>query len=60
MHFHPLLPALLLAQPSFAYWCCFQAKGAYSSASEFLESGEVYHWTPGDGCLIQIDKTGKS
>ncbi|KAE9977475.1 hypothetical protein EG327_007704, partial [Venturia inaequalis] len=35
MHFNPLLPALLLAQPSFAYWCCFQAKGTYGHTAEF-------------------------
>ncbi|KAE9993735.1 hypothetical protein EG327_003497 [Venturia inaequalis] len=60
MHYKTILPVLLLAQPSFAYWCCFQAKGSFATIASFLQSGENYRWTPGSGCMIQVDKTGKS
>ncbi|KAE9964486.1 hypothetical protein EG328_010418 [Venturia inaequalis] len=61
MHFKTFLPAIILAQPSFAYyWCCFEATGTDGSYAEFVKSGYVENWTPGAGCLIEIDKRGPS
>ncbi|KAE9975271.1 hypothetical protein EG327_008504 [Venturia inaequalis] len=66
MKFQTLLPAILFAQSSFAYECCFEIVGAHGffSSAESLKSGGLQVWRPfGDTtppCEIMIAKTGAS
>ncbi|KAE9976475.1 hypothetical protein EG328_002591 [Venturia inaequalis] len=64
MKFQTLLPAVLFAQSSFAYECCFEITGAqgFFSSAETLKSGGLQVWRPfGDiqpPCEIMIAKVG--
>ncbi|KAE9973409.1 hypothetical protein Vi05172_g8844 [Venturia inaequalis] len=63
MQFQTLLPAILFAQSSFAYTCCFEyvGKGDFAYA-EYLGSGGLQVWRPTGSptCEIMINKSGKS
>ncbi|KAE9971331.1 hypothetical protein EG327_009924 [Venturia inaequalis] len=64
MQFQTLLPAILFAQSSFAYQCCFEFVGVQGNYyyAEFLQSGGLQVWRPyginHPGCEIMINKSG--
>ncbi|KAE9965597.1 hypothetical protein EG328_009527 [Venturia inaequalis] len=64
MYFQTLLPAILFAQYSFAYTCCFEfvGKGYYDNFAENLNSGSVQVWQPygSSDCQIMVNKSGKT
>ncbi|TID26686.1 WD repeat-containing protein 5 [Venturia nashicola] len=63
MHFQTLLPAILFAQSSFAYFCCYQWKdeNAFTSFHTYFSAdghGGKDTWNPFNGCTITINKQG--
>ncbi|RDI85314.1 hypothetical protein Vi05172_g4690 [Venturia inaequalis] len=60
MHLLTLLPALLFAQSSFAYYCCFEVTSKVSSRkfASFFESGFTEPWFPEPDCELKVIKTG--
>ncbi|KAE9992151.1 hypothetical protein EG327_009884 [Venturia inaequalis] len=57
------LPAILLAQSSFAYNCCFEIQTLHDgSLSKIINSGDgkVAYWTPRPDCKIVINRKGPS
>ncbi|TID22741.1 hypothetical protein E2P81_ATG01871 [Venturia nashicola] len=60
MRFQTLLPAILFAQSSYAYTCCFVflADNASNSNSKTMTSGSYEYWNPALGCEILVYKHG--
>ncbi|RDI84344.1 hypothetical protein Vi05172_g5755 [Venturia inaequalis] len=62
MHFPILLPAILFAQTSFAYHCCYAMTPPNNNnvVAKIFSSGGKENWSPEAYCVVEIDKTGRS
>ncbi|KAE9982566.1 hypothetical protein EG327_005814 [Venturia inaequalis] len=64
MHLQTLLPAILFAQSSFGFYCCYQiqSKFEWNRVNKFVSSEDNVPWypRPGSNCKIAIQKTGGS
>ncbi|KAE9984576.1 hypothetical protein EG327_004990 [Venturia inaequalis] len=61
MYFRTFLPAIIFAQSSFAYWCCwkFTTDGHIEEAT-YIENGPKYRYNAGAGCIIFIERSGRN
>ncbi|KAE9972371.1 hypothetical protein EG328_005063 [Venturia inaequalis] len=60
MHLQTLLPAILFAQSSFAYYCCFEIGnlGSDKHYNKVMLSGGVESWYPQTNCGVAVVKNG--
>ncbi|TID22849.1 hypothetical protein E6O75_ATG02023 [Venturia nashicola] len=57
MQLQTLLPVILFAQSSFAYFCCVELKGL-SYYSAYLSNDDKYTWNPYPQCEVKILRKG--
>ncbi|TLD25752.1 WD repeat-containing protein 5 [Venturia nashicola] len=60
MQFQTLLPAILFAQSSFAYFCCFEYWDSVHAFQyhRYFGGNAVVPWTPFEGCTVTVNTYG--
>ncbi|RDI82934.1 hypothetical protein Vi05172_g7214 [Venturia inaequalis] len=62
MQFQTLLPAILFAQSTFAYTCCFEIRGTgnYALFHSNMPNGGIQVWRPwgSNECEMMVNKSG--